>query len=266
MSFYAANFIFNGVPSENYNIQILKFEQGTSVEDSSAGGTTEIVSKWIYKKQKPYLFGTTQNQALEFDLTIGSKDGISAIDRSKISSWLLSKSTFLPFQICQDDVEEIIFNVIFTTATYKYIGGLCFGMTLHGVCDAPWGFTTERSLSYSFAIDAIQDFDFDFYNDSDSSAYNYPKIEFTLNSLGSNFQIINYTDNDRTFLFTGLDAYENISIDNDLKVMTSSTGFYRLSCFNKNWFRLLPGINSLHMSGGIESFYMYYKLARMIGG
>jgi len=263
--FYAANFIFNEIASEEYGVQILNFENTSGIANSSAGNAIEIIEKRIYKRTKPYHFGNTQNIPMTFDLTIGSSDFISAIDVAKISKWLLGKSGYLKFQVDQDDVGEIFWNTIFTSGEVFYVGRKPVGFLLHAQTDSPWGYTFPRSLSYSFPVVATQDFDITFYNDSDDNGYLYPIVEFNLNSLGTDFTIINVTDNDRSFAFTGLSPLEEISVDNDLKIITSSTGLHRLSYFNKNWFRLLPGANELNVSGAIEWLDIQYQFARTVG-
>jgi len=263
--FNSANFIFNEIPSENYGIQILDFERTSGVTNSSAGNATEIIEKRIYKRTKPYHFGNSQTIPMTFNLTIGASDFISAIDVAKISKWLLGKSGYLKFQVDQDDIGEIYWNVIFTSGEVIYVGRKPVGLLLHAQTDSPWAYTFPRSINYSFPIIALQNFDFTFYNDSDDNCYLYPIIEFNLNSLGADFTISNATDNNREFTFSGLSPLEEISVDNDLKIITSSTGLHRLSYFNKNWFRLLPGVNELNVSGAIEWLDIQYQFARTVG-
>ena len=89
--------------------------------------------------------------------------------------------------------------------------------------------------------------------------------EFTLNSLGSDFTLTNTTDDGREFIFTGLSASEGITVNNSLQTISSDTGLYRLSYFNKNWFRFLPGLNELHITSAISFVEFTYSFARAVG-
>jgi hypothetical protein len=273
-SFYGASIIFDDVPSETYDLRILSFDAG-GVSDGNAGANVEIYSKTIYRKPKPYFYGVSVNKPLEFDITLGSANPISGMNRDLISRWLLGQRTYKKLQIVQDDIADTYFNVIFVSATNKYVGNVQYGITLHAICDAPWGFTYPKTISYTFTGNNFVSFDFDLYNDGADADYNYPYVEFTLNGVGSTygFNMYNLDDGNRRFGFNGLGANEKITVDNYLQVITSSTGQYRLNCmyntvspYVKNWFRLVPGINHLTVSAGIGNFKLIYSFARKIGG
>lgn len=275
--FYGRTFIFDGIPSENYNLQIFDFdERGSS--NSPAGSESTIYQTWLYRKPKPYFYGKSFETPLEFDLTIGSLDPITGFDRSLIEKWLLGRHTYLQLQICQDDIADIILNVIFTSAENIYVGNVQRGMVLHAQCDAPYGFTEEKTLSYVFGDGVIQDFSFDFDNQSDDTGYLYPTITFKTNDIGTYMVLINSTDNRRDFGFGNypgvnpgditydpITPNETISVNNYLQTIETDSGLNRLSNFSKKWFRLFPGVNRLVLAGGLSSFDMTYKFAKKIG-
>jgi phage-related protein len=263
--FYGSSFIFDDVPSENYNLRILDFEQTGGVNDSPAGSESTIHQTWLYRKSKPYFYGTSLNIPLTFNFTVGSFNSIHALDRGTIDKWLLGRSTYLPLQICQTDMQDIYFNVIFS-ANNKYVGNLQKGIMLNATCDAPWGFEKEKTLTYSFSNGATQNLNFNFYNNSDDSGYLYPSIIFKTNDIGNSCTLTNHTDSERKFEFTGILADETITIDNYLQILTTDSGLKRMSTFNKYFFRLLPGKNELTLQGGLLSFAMTYQFARKIGG
>jgi len=265
MSFFGANFIFNGAASENYGIQLISFERTSGVVRSSSGNAVTINQKWPYRRTSPYHFGNSLNTPLEFDIEIGASNFVSFIDISKISKWLLGQSTYKKLQIAQDDLENCFWNAIFTSSETVFVGNKPVGMVLHCVTDSPWAHTFDQTFSYSYPVAASQSFDFTFYNDSDNNGYLYPIIEFTLNSLGADFTLTNATDDDREFIFTGLSASEGITVNNSLQTISSDTGLYRLSYFNKNWFRFLPGLNELHITSAISFVEFTYSFARAVG-
>jgi len=266
MGFFGANFIFNDIPSENYGIQIISFERTSGTTKSSSGNVVTINQKWPYRRTSPFHFGNAQNTPLEFNFEIGANNFVSFIDIQNISRWLLGQTGYKKLQIVQDDLENVYFNTIFTDSETIFVGNKPTGMILHAVCDAPWARTFDQSFSYSYPVVASQDFDFTFYNSSDNNNYLYPKIEFILNSLGSDFTLTNTTDSGREFIFTGLSTDEGVTVDNSLQTISSTTGLYRLSYFNKNWLRFLPGLNELHITSAISFVEFTYSFARAVGG
>ena len=265
MSFYGRSFIFDNIPSELYDLRILDFQETGGQYESPAGSDVTIFQKWIYRKPKTYHFGNSQNTPLEFDLTVGSFNPLIGVDRSRVSKWLLGRGSFLKLQICQDDIQDVYFNVICTSATNVYVGNVQRALKLHFVCDSPWGWTFPRTLSYTFTGDEIKNFVTDIYNDSDDNGYTYPSVEFTLNSIGNSFSIENYSDNNRIFAFTGISPNETVTVDNYLQIVESDTGLLRLSNFNKNWFRLVKGRNNVRIISGIGVVSIIYSFARKIG-
>jgi len=269
--FYGCSFIFDNIPSENYNLRILDFEK-RGVEDSSAGSESTIYQTWLYRKPRPYFYGKSFDTPLTFDLTIGRiDDEITGIDRGFIERWLLGRNTYLPLQICQDDISNVYFNVIFTSAQNKYIGKIQRGLTLSAQCDAPYGFEEEKTTSYQVEGDGVvTNLSFDFDNQSDDTDYLYPTLSFVTNDIGSSISLVNNSDDGRAFEFGG-DGYspispnETITVNNYLQTIVSDSGLRRLSKFNKKWFRLKSGINSLTLVGGLSSFEITYKFAKKIG-
>jgi hypothetical protein len=264
-SFYGKSFIYDSVPSEIYDLRILSFDSGES--DGEAGSETEVFEKYVYRKSRAYYYGKTQNTPLEFDITVGSFNNLSGIDRNLIEKWLLGRQKYLPFQIVQDDIADVVFNVMFTSSKIMYVGNVQKGITLHGRCDAPWGFTFPKTITVVGSDAGTTLKNFDFYNDSADTGYLYPTTIFTMNANGGNISLKNSSDANREFKFTGnmIQSNEVITIDNYNQIVTSSTGEYRLAGFNKNWFRIIPGLNKIVMEGSIKTLTMTYSFARKVG-
>jgi phage-related protein len=96
--------------------------------------------------------------------------------------------------------------------------------------------------------------------------YEKPIIAFTTNSIGNAFTITNTTDDSRQFIFTGISPLETITVNNRLQTIVSSLSLARASTFNKKFFRLVPGLNSINIAGGISNFTMTTQNAMKIGG
>jgi phage-related protein len=265
-SFYGAEFVFNGITSSVYDVRILSLEAGGTT-NGPAGSDTTIVQKQIYRRSRPYFYGRSTNTNLEFDLTIGSLDPISSIDRNSIESWLVGGMNYVPLQIIQDDMENITFNVIFTKGTNAYVGNINRGMTIHAFCQDPWGFDSAKTLTKSYSGSAIVNDTFNFYNGSADSDYLKPVITFTMGSASSSISISNSTDNNRAMTFTGLSSGEVMTIDCNRGTISSSTRLLRMTNFtSKKFFRLIQKWNNINILGGITNFTMTYQFAKKIGG
>ena len=158
------------------------------------------------------------------------------------------------------------FNCIFINPTPLYVGNVNRGFTATCRCDSAFAYSPLKTVTRTFTGDNIITYDFTIYNDSDNDDYLYPDISFALNTVGSSFSMTNSDDANREFLFTGLQASEEIVINSEQQTVTSSTGLLRLANFNKHWLRLVPGINHLHVESGIGTFTINYYERIAIGG
>ena len=265
MAFYGKSFLYDNIPSETYGLYILDFETTGGLTESEAGGETEPIEEWIYRRSKSYHYGNIMNTPLEFDLSVASFDPIPGYDRGKILQWLLGRGSFKKLQICEDDISNVYFNALCTSAKTIYVGNVQRGIKLHFRCDSPWAWEFPKTLTYNFTGNEIKNFTFDFYNSSEDGHYIYPIIDFTLNSIGNGISIANLTTGDTAFTFTGIQPNENIVINNYLETIVSDTGLLRLNYFNKSWFRLIEGRNQIHVISGIGELKITTQFARKIG-
>ncbi len=265
MSMYGKSFIFNGTPSELFDLRIISDFGVSSPVSSPAGGDVTIKEDWIYRREVPYFYGRYYQSSLEFDITVGSYSAIDGATRHAIETWLLGKNTYLPLRIVQDDISHITYNVIFTKSNNIYAGNFNYALGLHVKCDLPWGLYYPADTIITWADGPIANYTFDYYNGSSYSGYNRPTLTFTMGTYGDYFSLINTTDNDREFRFDGLTTGEIITVDNDHQIITSSLGNLRMANFNKNFFRLIQGTNSLSISGYITELTISAVFPRGVG-
>jgi phage-related protein len=265
MSFYAKSFIFDGVPSEYYDMRVFSFEGGGLI-NSPAGSDIEIFSKSVYRRPKTYLYGSSQRPVLTFPLVFGSFTQVDGETRSAIEKWLFGHSVYKILSIEQCDMDGFYYNCLLTSPKSIFIGNLNYAYSCEVSCDSPWMWEYPKTLTKTYSGSVVTDETFTFFNNSANNDYLYPSCTFALNGIGTSFTLINESDNNRAFTFTDLLAGETMTIDNDRKILSSSTGLYRLAKFNLNWLRLLPGANVLHLTGAISSFTMTTQLAKKAGG
>jgi hypothetical protein len=85
-------------------------------------------------------------------------------------------------------------------------------------------------------------------NLSNAFQYYQPEIEITVNS-GTSVSFTNTTDDNRVTSFSGLTTGEVLYVNNEKKQLISSTSNYRYDGFNKNWLRLVQGVNTISVTG-----------------
>lgn len=260
--FSALKFLFNNVLSTDYGLYIIDFNGG-GIKNNNGGDSTELITDTIYRRNTPFFYGTTQSGQLQFELTFGSFEPLNKIQVAKIQKWLFGKKDYSKLQILQCDLDNVYFNCFLLNPQTTNIGNIDYAFTCTVQCDSPWAWEFPKNSLFS---SASFESNVTFYNDSDNTDYMYPKNQFTLDGLTTSLKVINESDNNRVFEITGLLPNETITIDNDLQIITSSTGLNRLGNFNKNWFRLVSGVNKLKITGGLSSSIMTYQNARKVGG
>lgn len=267
MAFYSSDFIFDGIPSEMYDLHITSRDDGADVTTESASNVTPYLQE-IFRRPVQYLYGVQQTPILSFPVTLNSPNEITATDFGQIGKWLFGTQNYKKLQVCQGDMRHMYFNCFLTAPQIQRVGNLIVGCGATVTCDAPWGWEFPKTETFSYTLGGYTIASVERINNtSDNTFYTYPTMSFTMNVFGGELSIINQDDDDREFLFTGLSPNEVITIDNDLQMITSSiSGVYRLLNFNKNWMRYVSGINNLEISGNIASVSFTHQFARKIGG
>ena len=280
MAFFGASFIYDNVPSETFDLRIMNFEQSPIELESS--GKSELITETLPRRNNVYLYGKVQNQPMEFTLTVGSYDSIPARNRNYILRWLLGRNKFLPFQIVQDDMMDTIFNVLFTDTRLQFFDNEQKTFVIHGICDAPWGFTPERTWTQTMTPGAITSRTFTIYNNGITNGYTDLKYIFSTKGVANagyiSFQ--NKSDitadfpNGRVVMFNNVMPDKRIEVDTNTQIMTmyyydSATQSWVLDTVpplsymsNRAWIRLVPGNNILVVYGALEYFSVKYRFTR----
>jgi len=263
-NYFGTSFIYNDRSSEEFDLRISDFE-ASGVKTGPAGADINLLQKYIPRRSTPYYYGRTIQTPLEINLTVNKNGYLSSQDRNMIASWLLGQMDYSVLQIVQNDMDGILFNVIFDKCEVNYVSNVATGFKLHGVCKDPWGWDFPKIYTLTNTTGNVTMNIYNFYNESADADYLYPIFSIVMNGLGGNFSLTNTTDNNRVFLFTGLSANEVLTVDCSKGIISSSTGLTRMDKFNKNFFRLLPGNNSLQLISAYATFAMTYQFAKKIG-
>lgn len=262
MGFYGKYFIYDDVPSSNYNLIISNMDSGSD----HSGANVELMTQEVYRRPKVYLLGVQQKPVLEIPITITVNGELSALEASSASRWLFGQMSYKKLQIIQSDMQYVYYNCIFTNPEIIRIGNIIRGYNATIVCDSPfaWEYPIKKRFTFGLENYTINK-RIVINNLSESSDYSYPIVTVKMNSFGGSISLKNASDSNRNFRFTGLDPAEVITVNNEIQTISSSTGENRFSNFTGyKWFRLKPKDNTIIISGNIHYFEYTNQIARKI--
>lgn len=262
MSFFAKSFMFDGIPSSTYNLYITNLSGG---ENSLEGGSNvEVLKDTVFRRNRPYFLGATQSSSvLKIPVAIHSPDPIPATTSDAIFRWLFGHREYKKLYIIQNDMLGFYYNSFLINPQVLKVGNEIRGYSFTVECDANWAWEEENSLTKSYSEETVSD-SFVFQNTSADSDYLYPEMSITINEFGGDITITNNDDDAIEMTFTSLSADEVLTINNDLGILTSSTGLLRMSNFNKNWFRFVSGKNEIDIDGNVSEVVFTYQFARKV--
>lgn len=245
--FNASYFTYDGVYSGEYGLRIADFDDSMVITTDVF--TVEPVVSKPARLDRFYYAGSKFETQPSLQYTILSERPIHDSFRREIIAWLLGRGEYKDLIVDQPDLQDYTYRCIFTALNIVYVRGYCHGFTVTATFDSPYAYGPTQKLNLTSSGTATS---VNFINNSDIlDKYIYPKVTFRASSSvgGNAISITNRTDStSRVFRFSSLASNEQITVDNELKIITSSTGNERLSSFNKNWLRLRPGTNSLSIT------------------
>lgn len=252
--FNAKFFRYAGQWSGTYGLQIVDFDDN-AVKETDAFSPTLTLQK-VPGSLRFFHGGVEYDSAPSCEFSVLSAQELTGDMRSVILSWLIGRKQFKPMQFQDGDNDEFIYYCVFTSAKTIWINGRCHGFRLTAQFDSPFARGASTEIKVSAGTHSVK-----IENKSDIvDDYIYPVVTFT----GGSIDIVNTTDDSqRHFTFSGLEATEVITVDNEVKYISSSIGGEKLSNFtSKNWLRLRKGINNLTIvaHGDVTITCPYYAM------
>jgi len=267
MGFYGRSFIYDGIPSETYNLYISDID-ANAINNSMASSSMDIKEQKIFRRATPYLYGMTPSPNLEFSFSAFSEDEIDASGFELISKWLFSSRSYKAFQIDQPDIQDVVFYSVLQDPEVVRVGGLIQGFTCNVVCNSPFAFKFPKTTTYTYTTEIVDSTEI-YYNGSDDTGnYLYPtSMTITMNNTDGDVSITNLNDDNRVVSYTGLSGNEVLTISPMYETLSSSTGLNRLGNSNYKFLRLVAGENQLQIEGNVASISMTNELiAKKISG
>lgn len=251
MSFYGSTFVFNGIPSEGYDLML--YEVGPIPDtDAPFASMGTIQEEVIGNRWKPYFYGVQQGTKLQFTFTFGvNQERIDAgqfLDRfeiAEIASWLTDRTGYHFLSIDQPDMVDVRYKCMVTALSLVPYGNVPIALRATVQCDSPYAYLHPKTYSFSVTDTRVVSL----HNSSSLNSYYWPQMQLTIHG-GNSFEIINLSDHGRTLSFTDMPADTGrIMIDNDRQIITCDSGDNLYDCCNLHFFRLKRGMNQIQLTG-----------------
>lgn len=260
MAYYATNFIYDGIPSEKLGLFLCNTDK-TGMQTDDGGGSVKIHTDKTPLMDHSYLLGVEYEDSFEFELTFGSYQQKDRHDISVINNHLIGKHDFCKLQILQPDMTNAYYNCIMNDFEIISFGNLPFAFKCKVICDRGWALGKKSIFNYKITNNKL---DFIHKNISHATTLTFPTIEFKVNKANGAVSIVNKSNNNYETKLTELSSGEIVTM-NQLEIITSSLGLRRIGNFNKHWFELVPGVNSISVVGDIDYLKISYEGIRKFG-
>lgn len=267
MAFWAHSFLYDGIPSDKFELFIVS--QGNSgIVQATGSGSVQLYTEAVYRRIKPYLYGVQQTPALTFNLSFASLKPICAEKQALIQTWLLGQQTYKKLRIIQPDYQDVYFNCIMTNPTFNCVGNFAYSMSCTVTCDSPFAWEEPRTITKKNIVGQQT---FELNNTSNLNDYVYPKLKFVLSNTSNGFTLTNnslkYANGQpESCSMTNLAPGETIEINCEYGIVTSDRGISRYQNFSGTFFRMKPFINNISIGNDLDQFQITYQNARRVSG
>jgi len=264
MEFTDCHFTYAGVSSRRYGV---KFANCNTSRYVTLNGTTKTATVFTSRGNRNYFAADSlSDSAVSFDAEIITDDVIPLTVREMrdIEKWLFNRKGFYRLYIdSADDCNEESYEIIGGEIKQYYIncrmtnpskiegnGGVVgFKFKIETDSCMAWQDEIKKTITPVYAADHSCTFNLDI--DTDMDEYVYPKVKFTMTGSGSSatpasdgFSLSNTSDsNTRYTSFADIGSAVNITIDGNYNSISPSQYYTKFS--NRNFVRLVPGINTL---------------------
>lgn len=279
MAFYGRTFQYGDFQSEEFNLYISS-PDGGDVEISGSGNV-ELITQDITRKASPYLLYVRHHPVLEFDIFINAPGELSSEDARLASRHLFGKSNYDKLWIMQPDMRDFYFNCIFTNYRTQKVGNRIVGFRATVTCDSPYAWELAQSKIYPSKTTYYDDLaqlvseQISYMNLSDYTGANNPYLIITVergtDDTNRDVSIVNASLSNRTTTLENIPASYTWTSTSHLGINTCISDadvsmVDILENFNKVFFKLAPGRNTIELTGNIKRFTITHRNAVKIGG
>lgn len=247
-------FSFDGIKNEDMGVYPIRTESGMVTEFFMAERSIQM--EQIAGNPIPYVYGITESP-FTLKMTLGKlgNDIWTIEERRKIARWLGVKK-FAEFY-STDDVNKIYF-LTYTGGIDITTNGASQGyITVEFQSVSPYMYSPIIKKAYRLTTNTSV---LEIYNEGDTTLY---PDELYIKKVGNgDLSIVNTMDGGREFKFANLVDSEELTINNKLRDIQTNRPTPRYDSFNRNYLRLVTGLNVLEITGkcDIALRYRYERL------
>jgi phage-related protein len=240
----STKFVFDGIPSEYMGLNLIRLDSG--MFDLPFVPSRNIIEEYPTNAISPY-FHKSQLQTQTITMTFSTlEDNMDSEYLAKIAKWLFQNEYKEFYSI--DNPDKIYYLIATNEVNFTTNGSNSGYFQIQFKSKFPYALTRQQETNYTINnTKTIQ-----IYNNCNVFEYYYPEIEFTVSSTPASILFCNLSDDSRISNFGGLSVGETLYVNNQKKIISSSTNNYRYDGFNKVWFRLVYGLNRITILGTIN--------------
>lgn len=276
MDLAGCHFTYADVSSREYN---LWFAHCDTSDYAQINGTTKPVTVFNSHGNRQYLIGDNYKDspcAIDVEFITDDDRTLSPQEMRDIERWLFNRKNYYKLYIdiaddCNGECYQIIdgvesryhFNCRFTNPSKIYGNGGIVGYKARMECDSYmlW----QDALTKSFAIggtSASSNSVIEIDIGTDVDEYVYPKVTIEMASAGGDISITNNTDDStRITSFKSLTGSITFMMNSNINYI--SGGNY-LKFYDRNFIRLLPGINRIGIVGAVSNITIEWENRRYL--
>ena len=262
MQLYAKDFNFNGHNLSDFQLILCSFDSENVSNEQDTGLSLDLITTTVPSSNKNLLSGINYNDVYVFNATM-LRDPCGLSDTNKISlsyeeireieNWL-SVSKYTKFTIDDVQYSNIYFNVIPTNIQRHKHNGNVVGWSVEFPCDSPFAW---EQVQKNVNVSGTSTITINNTADDAISKYIFPAIHYSPTS-GGEFSIANHSNDDYEMQFVNMRQKDDLYIT-ELGVITTASKLNVYNDFNKQFLRLIHGVNNLTIQGnGTVTFMMTY--------
>ena len=243
-------FIFNNEYSTNYGIKNCNIQTG--IQEELFMHSREILTTQIKGKESPYL-QYIKPSPLKLNITLVFEEDFN-FEKLNNLAYLLNQPYYVPM-IFSEDLHKIYYVLLSDDSNLNHN---CINqgyVTLTFICNSPYIYSSiYKSPLYDLTSNPT-------YTDIEFVNFGYVDCmpELYLSKIGNgDFSIINLSDGGKEFKFINLIDEEEISVNNELKLITTSlSATNRYDNFNFKFLSMNRGKNILRITGTAQFYFKY---------
>lgn len=259
------HFIYDGKTSDEMGLYIMRIDSSGGFVEVPFWGEAEIEEERYHNKLTPYYFSISY-EPIEFTVQFVLADKYmqpkkwTPQERYKIGEWL-APNGYKPFQT-SDDLGKIYYAMCVSPVNLHLLNTKGY-IEVTFRTNSPFAWTTPIADTINLS-DNTSTRIIELENRSNVLKYYYPQLEIELVNNETNVSLRNLSDGGRVFSFEELLPNEIVSVDNKNKLILSNNPLSNpFKKFNRNWFRLVKGINRIEITGQcIIRYRMQFPIAQ----